>query len=207
LFLFFFSQIYRRLHFFYFKKKKKKKKKQTVPLDPMVDLNTTMNRPGACIDFHVTYKPILPKVINTPSGILVVEVISAHELKAVDFRGKSDPYVKLTIPGNEAKQTSIKLSTLNPKWEPPERFDFVVCDSSTSTLMIDVLDQDNVLLETGRSLTGGRAAKLIGRAEQDVSEVASMLDPLDKTFALKDGDGILSLRMWWYSTGSAVRSS
>ena len=180
--------------------------KETCPLEKLTNDFVEMDRSGACVDFHVMWMPVIPRVPSTPSGIMTVELIAAHNLKGVNaLGGKSDPYLKLVVPGNEPRVSTTKNNTLNPKWEPPERFDFIVCNSATSQLQLELLDQDNMLVEAGRSLTGGHGAKLLGRASINVAEVARSIDPIDKTFELIDGQGRVEIRLWWYSTGDAIR--
>ena len=121
----------------------------------------------------------------------------------------TDPYLVLKCTGNDNVEqiSTTKFDTLNPKWEPPERFDFIVCNSASSKLELQLRDEDNLLLTTGRSLAGQSTAKLLGKASIDVAEIACNLDPIDKTFELKEGQGRLSVRFWWYSTGDAIRLS
>jgi hypothetical protein len=177
---------------------------QTVQTLPINTKKMHYDKIGSCIDFHCTWKPVLPKVRNTVSGIIVIDLICAHNLKAVNtIQNDADPFVKFTV--NDCIKTStIKKETLNPKWEPTERFEFVVCNSAASKLYIEVLDFDNVLLETGRSLTFQEKNKSLGHAQFDIANIASMLDPLDKTFELIDGQGRIELRLWWYSTGDGI---
>ena len=178
---------------------------QTVPLEYETNTFDVMDRPGACVDFHCLWKPVLPKQTSTTSGILIVELIAAHNLTGVNtLGGKSDPYMKFNVVGNAEKYSTVKPNTLEPVWEPPERFEFVVCNSDACKLNFELLDQDNVLLETSRMLTFQKKAKSLGHASMDIANVACMLDPLDQTFDLIDGQGRVELRLWWYSTGDGI---
>ena len=48
--------------------------------------------------------------------------MSATGLKSADLNGKSDPYVRLTLAGQQAKSKTI-MKSLDPQWD--ETFEFV----------------------------------------------------------------------------------
>lgn len=48
--------------------------------------------------------------------------MNATGLKSADLNGKSDPYVRLTLAGQQAKSKTI-MKTLDPQWD--ELFEFV----------------------------------------------------------------------------------
>ena len=48
--------------------------------------------------------------------------VSATGLKSADLNGKSDPYVRLTLAGQQAKSKTI-MKSLDPQWD--ETFEFV----------------------------------------------------------------------------------
>ncbi|KAE9611433.1 hypothetical protein Lal_00011869 [Lupinus albus] len=81
---------------------------------------------------------------NKPVGILHVNVVRAHKLLKMDLLGTSDPYVKLTLTGDNlaAKKTTIKRRTLNPEWN--EKFNLVVKDPQSQALQLQVYDWDKV---------------------------------------------------------------
>ena len=128
----------------------------------------------ACIDAHLTWMPVFGgrnlsgagsrshgrRRRNMPVGVLVVQLSAGHSLQVMDSNGKSDPYVKFTIPGahTAAPQfSSVCPATINPRWEPAERFEFLVGNSALAVLDVEVLDQDN-LLESGARAVVGRQA-------------------------------------------------
>ena len=77
----------------------------------------------------------------SPIGILVVTITKANDLKAVDFMGKSDPYVKIKIgslPGEQS--TSVIGNNLNPVWH--ESFEFLVFQTQNDFLEMHVFDQN-----------------------------------------------------------------
>ncbi|KAK2357948.1 Calcium-dependent lipid-binding (CaLB domain) family protein [Trifolium repens] len=74
-------------------------------------------------------------------GVLSVTVISAEDLPAVDFMGKSDPFVVLSLKKAETKnKTRVVNNSLNPVWN--QTFDFVVEDGLHDMLLVEVYDHD-----------------------------------------------------------------
>ncbi|KAA3489899.1 synaptotagmin-4 isoform X1 [Gossypium australe] len=74
-------------------------------------------------------------------GVLSVIVISGENLPPVDFNGKADPFVVLTMKKSETKsKTRVANETLNPVWN--QTFDFVVEDALHEMLIIEVWDHD-----------------------------------------------------------------
>ncbi|KOM32982.1 hypothetical protein LR48_Vigan01g253800 [Vigna angularis] len=74
-------------------------------------------------------------------GVLSVTVVSAEELPATDFLGKSDPFVVLTLKKAETKnKTRVVNDSLNPVWN--QTFDFVVEDGLHDMLIVEVWDHD-----------------------------------------------------------------
>lgn len=73
-----------------------------------------------------------------------MKVVRAVNLLKMDFLGKSDPYVKLSLSGEglPSKRTSIKMCNLNPEWN--EKFKFVVKDPATQILQLHVYDWEKV---------------------------------------------------------------
>jgi len=75
------------------------------------------------------------------SGVLLITVISARNLKKCDLNGKSDPFVVVKCNGIVAK-TSVKLATLNPVWN--ETFEFPVTNG-TDEISFKMWDLDQVM--------------------------------------------------------------
>lgn len=69
---------------------------------------------------------------------LLVHVIEARCLLAMDLNGLSDPYVKLQL-GKHRSRTKVVKKNLNPYWD--EEFSFRVGDLSEE-LTVSVLDED-----------------------------------------------------------------
>ncbi|XP_008803167.1 C2 and GRAM domain-containing protein At1g03370-like [Phoenix dactylifera] len=71
---------------------------------------------------------------------LVVHVIEARNLLAMDLNGLSDPYVKLQL-GKQRAKTKVVKKNLSPVWD--EEFSFRVGDLSEE-LTVCVLDEDKI---------------------------------------------------------------
>ncbi|KAL7109769.1 hypothetical protein ACP275_06G196200 [Erythranthe tilingii] len=82
--------------------------------------------------------------VKKPVGILHVKVVRATKLLKMDLLGLSDPYVKLSLTGENlpSKKTTIKKKTLNPEWN--EDFKLSVKDPQSQMLLINVYDWDKV---------------------------------------------------------------
>ncbi|KAK9813440.1 hypothetical protein WJX73_009259 [Symbiochloris irregularis] len=82
--------------------------------------------------------------IQTPQGILEVEVLEATHVPSMDFVGKSDPFVKLWLRPPAAKQTPTKHGA-EPKWAPGEAtYALPVHLRNIQILTLTVFDADNV---------------------------------------------------------------
>ncbi|KAI3513822.1 hypothetical protein L1887_12005 [Cichorium endivia] len=95
-----------------------------------------------------------------PMATLEVKLIQAHALTNKDLIGKSDPFGKLYIGPERSKTQTSKIidNDLNPIWN--EHFEFVVEDTSTQHLTVEIYDDD-----------GLQAAELIGCAQVKLNEL------------------------------------
>ncbi|TKY54798.1 Synaptotagmin-5 protein [Spatholobus suberectus] len=98
-------------------------------------------------------------------GVLSVTVISAEDLPATDFMGKSDPFVVLTLKKAETKnKTRVVNDSLNPVWN--QTFDFVVEDGLHDMLIVEVWDHDTFGKGQKKDLgcsNNAHVAKRVGR--------------------------------------------
>ncbi|KAI6241496.1 Rabphilin-1 [Aphelenchoides fujianensis] len=113
------------------------------PSSALVTSTSLLKRSGTlgAIQFNLTYLP------NEKQ--LVIHLIRAKNLKAMDKNGFSDPYVKLhLIPGN-AKATKLTSKTiektLNPEWNEEMIYYGITEDERMKkTLRLTVLDRDRI---------------------------------------------------------------
>lgn len=75
-------------------------------------------------------------------GKLTVRVIGAKSLKNLEVFGKSDPYCIVYVRVLFKVKTHTKNSELNPVWD--EQFEFNVEDQETQSLVLKVMDKDEV---------------------------------------------------------------
>ncbi|GAB6021316.1 hypothetical protein CHUAL_003927 [Chamberlinius hualienensis] len=82
------------------------------------------------------------------AGRLIVTVIKACNLRAMDITGSSDPYVKviLTCMGKriKKKKTTVKKATLNPVYNEALVFDIPPENCEDVSLVVNVIDYDRV---------------------------------------------------------------
>ena len=87
------------------------------------------------------------------AGVLEVRMLSARGLPKADALGASDPYVVLSVGGDDdescrpksSARTSTKRNTLNPRWgDDDARRLFVRRDPNARTLALDVFDEDRL---------------------------------------------------------------
>ncbi|CAI0394252.1 unnamed protein product [Linum tenue] len=84
-------------------------------------------------------------VVKKPVGLLHVKVVRAMKLMKADIIGTSDPYVKLSLSGEDlptVKKTSIKKHNLNRVWN--ENFRLIVKDPGSQLLQLHVYGWDKV---------------------------------------------------------------
>lgn len=73
-------------------------------------------------------------------GKLRVDVLDAMDLPSADRNGKSDPYCKFELNGDEVYKTKVQKKTLQPAWN--EFFEVAVPSRTASKFKVDVYDWD-----------------------------------------------------------------
>jgi len=73
-------------------------------------------------------------------GSLRVDVLDAESLPAADSNGKSDPYCKFELNGQELFKSKTQKKTLNPTWN--ESFDTQVTSRTAAKFVVKVFDYD-----------------------------------------------------------------
>jgi hypothetical protein len=73
-------------------------------------------------------------------GNLRVDVLDASDLPSADRNGKSDPYCKFELNGDEVYKTKVQKKTLQPAWN--EFFEVAVPSRTAAKFRVDVYDWD-----------------------------------------------------------------
>lgn len=73
-------------------------------------------------------------------GNLRVDILDGHDLPAADSNGKSDPYCKFELNGQEVFKTKVQKKTLNPAWN--EFFEVVIPSRTAAKFVANVYDYD-----------------------------------------------------------------
>lgn len=110
-----------------------------------------------CVIFDISFTHVAPHLLER--GVLHVHLMHATNLKAADRNGLSDPYVKLSLWGQQHKSKTIK-KTLEPKWDETFKFVGVLRDLISERLQLRVMDDDL-----------GMADDWLGAAAVDLSEL------------------------------------
>jgi len=101
---------------------------------------------GNVYSIKVSLKYVPVKMVLDPSesinnmGNLRVDVLDAQNLPAADSNGKSDPYCKFELNGQEIFKTKTQKKTLNPAWN--ENFEIPVPSRTAAKLIATVWDWD-----------------------------------------------------------------
>lgn len=106
---------------------------------------TSINVGSNVIKLQTKYLPSLMSELPPAdsignSGRLEIEIVKATELLSKDSNGKSDPYVKVYLNGEEFYKTKTKKKTLDPIWNETATID--VDSRVQSTLRFKVEDWD-----------------------------------------------------------------
>lgn len=73
-------------------------------------------------------------------GNLRVEVLDAADLPSADRNGKSDPYCRFLLNGQEVYKTNVQKKTLHPSWN--EFFEVPVRSRTGAEFLVNVMDWD-----------------------------------------------------------------
>lgn len=89
------------------------------------------------------FPPRFPLIYLTlGSRVIIVKLIAAYDIDGADMSGNSDPYVEFSLkPADKFAQdqqqhSTVKSRTLNPRWDPPERFQFITSTVESSRIVI-----------------------------------------------------------------------
>ncbi|EFY84701.1 membrane bound C2 domain protein (vp115), putative [Metarhizium acridum CQMa 102] len=117
--------------------------KQCLNNPTMLKLRTDDGKDG-WVKVSLKYIPIKMELDPSESinnmGKLRVDVLDAAELPSADRNGKSDPYCKFELNGEEVYKTKVIKKTLNPTWN--EYFEVAVPSRTAAKFSVDVYDYD-----------------------------------------------------------------
>ncbi|KIE00046.1 transmembrane protein, partial [Metarhizium majus ARSEF 297] len=117
--------------------------KQCLNNPTMLKLRTDDGKDG-WVKVSLKYIPIKMQLDPSESinnmGNLRVDVLDGTELPSADRNGKSDPYCKFELNGEEVYKTKVIKKTLNPTWN--EYFEVAVPSRTAAKFNVDVYDYD-----------------------------------------------------------------
>ncbi|CAM1505593.1 Fc.00g112300.m01.CDS01 [Cosmosporella sp. VM-42] len=117
--------------------------KQCLNNPTILKLKGEDGRPGS-IKVSLKYIPVKMQLDPSESinnmGNLRVDVLDASDLPAADRNGKSDPYCKFELNGQEIYKTKVQKKTLNPSWN--EFFEVAVPSRTAAKFNLTVFDYD-----------------------------------------------------------------
>ncbi|KAF1331226.1 Extended synaptotagmin, partial [Globisporangium splendens] len=125
----------------------------------------------------------LPEEIACMGG-LFIKLVKCEKLAPMDYNGSSDPYVIFRV-GSRVKQSSIKATTLNPIWDPPEHFELVAANHRHDILSVTVMDYDYLT-----------ADDQIGQVEIPLAQVQRN-GHMTKSWLLDNNSGSITLELEW----------
>lgn len=80
--------------------------------------------------------------------VIIIKLMSARDLPVSGGLLNPDPYVELTMRpadatvGDQLQRSTSRPRTLSPKWEPPERFQFIVSDpEAVSRIVLSIYNR------------------------------------------------------------------
>lgn len=109
----------------------------------VLKLRTEDGRDG-WVKVRLKYIPIMMDLDPSESinnmGKLRVDVLDAADLPSADRNGKSDPYCKFELNGQEVYKTKVQKKTLSPAWN--EFFEVNVPSRTGANFIVNVYDYD-----------------------------------------------------------------
>ncbi|KAG6695636.1 hypothetical protein I3842_09G108100 [Carya illinoinensis] len=118
---------------------------------------------------------------------LLVRVIEARNLPAMDLNGLSDPYVRLQL-GKQKAKTKVVKKSLDPLWD--EEFGFRV-DDLNEELLVSVLDEDKYFNDDFVGQLKVPVSRVFDSDDQSLGPAWYSLQPKNKKSKNKDCGEIL----------------
>ncbi|KAH3668401.1 hypothetical protein OGAPHI_002155 [Ogataea philodendri] len=161
-----------------------------VTMPTMELLNKTYDQPqvvnlsnGVSVKLQTRWTPVLMETLPAQdsignAGSLRLRVIKASGLPAADSNGKSDPFTKVYLNGDDVMKTKTIKKTLDPEWNEEEEFE--VDNRVNSVLRFKVSDWDIGLEQDDK----------LGEVSVNLSEIDPFLEGVQESkLQLIDDDG------------------
>ncbi|TDZ26421.1 Uncharacterized protein Cob_v001085 [Colletotrichum orbiculare MAFF 240422] len=117
--------------------------KQCLNNPTILKLKDKENRPSS-VKVSLKYIPVKMQLDPSESinnmGTLRVDVLDAQDLPSADSNGKSDPYCKFELNGEDVYKTKVQKKTLHPAWN--EFFEVPVPSRTAAKFKVTVWDYD-----------------------------------------------------------------
>ncbi|KAJ3948212.1 Tricalbin-2 [Colletotrichum fioriniae] len=117
--------------------------KQCLNNPTTLKLKDKENRPSS-VKVSLKYIPVKMQLDPSESinnmGTLRVDVLDAQDLPSADSNGKSDPYCKFELNGEDVYKTKVQKKTLHPAWN--EFFEVPVPSRTAAKFKVTVWDYD-----------------------------------------------------------------
>lgn len=85
-----------------------------VPVPIKLEMRETVN--SKSYQYQADWSRLTAPCLCEDTGIIRVDVLEGHGLKAADRNGKSDPYCEFFLNDEKVFTTQIQKKTLNPRW-------------------------------------------------------------------------------------------
>ncbi|KAG5952379.1 hypothetical protein E4U53_000996 [Claviceps sorghi] len=139
---------------------------------------------GGWVKVSLKYIPLKMELDPSESinnmGNLRVDVLNGIDLPSADRNGKSDPYCKFELNGEEVYKTKVVKKTLNPVWN--EFFEVSVPSRTAAKFKVDVFDYD---FADKPDFLGAATINLDSIEPFKASEFSYMLDGKSGTIRLR----------------------
>ncbi|NXD99622.1 SYT7 protein, partial [Chaetorhynchus papuensis] len=120
----------------------------STPLPPRSSGGAWVSSGNACVPQGSRGELLLSLCYNPSANSIVVNIIKARNLKAMDIGGTSDPYVKVWLMYKdkrvEKKKTVVMKRCLNPVFNESFAFDIPTERLRETTIVITVMDKDRL---------------------------------------------------------------
>ncbi|KAK4552899.1 Tricalbin-2 [Recurvomyces mirabilis] len=147
---------------------------------PLKDSGGRESKITVSMRFLPVHMQLDPSESFNNAGSLRVEVLDAADLPSADRNGKSDPFCKFNLNGEEVYKTKVQKKTLHPAWN--EFFETSVRSRTAAKFIVNVLDWD---LADKPDFLGKSAIDLTGLEPFQPQEIVLPLEGKSGSLRLK----------------------